>query len=145
MWTLSREPDIPMGKEVHIITSRNTFLQTNNKKELKHFGKTSGSDPRTRWIIERSGSDNVCIKNVGTGLYMMTPDSGVETWWDHCDADRAAWTLRFNGVDDDRRGAWSIWSVHRSRYLIAYGDDENRVNVNREVADTWEHFTISPV
>eukprot|EP00727_Mastigamoeba_balamuthi_P000581 m51a1_g1052 hypothetical protein (707) ;mRNA; r:760552-781514 len=145
LWTLSREPDIPMGKEVRIITSRNTYLQTNNKNELKHFGKTSESDPRTRWIIERSGSDNVCIKNVGTGLYMMTPDSGVETWWDHCDADRAAWTLRFNGVDDGRRGAWSIWSVHRSRYLIAYGDDENRVNVNREVADTWEHFTISPV
>eukprot|EP00727_Mastigamoeba_balamuthi_P000547 m51a1_g1049 hypothetical protein (86) ;mRNA; r:756802-757252 len=60
-------------------------------------------------------------------------------------SDRAAWALDFTGVDDKRGVAWSIRSRHNGRYLCAYGDDDSRANVNRDLADTWEHFTIVPV
>eukprot|EP00727_Mastigamoeba_balamuthi_P000481 m51a1_g1043 hypothetical protein (163) ;mRNA; f:737780-738327 len=144
-WEIVKTPDIVVGKEMRIITSITSYLQTNDEKEIKHYRSTSGNEPRTKWVFEKAPNGDYCIKNVGTGLYMMTPDRGVETWWDHCDADRGAWALDFTGVDDKRGVAWSIRSRHNGRYLCAYGDDDSRVNVNRDLADTWEHFTIVPV
>eukprot|EP00727_Mastigamoeba_balamuthi_P013103 m51a1_g8415 hypothetical protein (1141) ;mRNA; r:285871-294516 len=131
----------PENREVHIITSRGTYLQTNRREEIKHFRKIDGSDPRTRWVIEQS-SPGWCIKNLGTGKYMMTPDRGVETWWDKCDGERGQWNIRWSLVDDERGAAWTIWSWHKKRYLCAHGDDEDWVSVDRTKPDTWEHYTI---
>eukprot|EP00727_Mastigamoeba_balamuthi_P000249 m51a1_g10220 hypothetical protein (535) ;mRNA; f:124230-127357 len=147
-WVFTITPEIPFREEIHIITSRDTLLQTNKKLEIKHFHKTPSSDPKTKWIIEPAGGyagRAVCIKNVGSGKYMMTPKTGVETWNTECGPENGMWELTFGGVDDKRGTAWSIRSHDRGTYLVAYGDDENRVNVNREVADTWEHFLFKRV
>eukprot|EP00727_Mastigamoeba_balamuthi_P003219 m51a1_g12895 hypothetical protein (142) ;mRNA; f:197-759 len=130
---------------VVIISSAINLLHTNDKKELKHHSRTTPEECRARWVFEKAANGDYCIKNMGTKLYMMTPDRGVETWWDHCDTDRAAWIVEFTGVDDDHRfteAGWTFKSRHNGRFLCAYQDDEDRVNVNRDVADTWEHFRI---
>eukprot|EP00727_Mastigamoeba_balamuthi_P000137 m51a1_g1012 hypothetical protein (308) ;mRNA; f:604636-605793 len=134
---------IPLGQMVVIVTSAINLLHTNDKKELKHHHDAMPDERRARWVFEKAANGDYCIKNMGTGLYMMTPDRGVETWWDHCDTDRAAWIVEFTGVDDEHIPAgWTFKSRHNGRFLCAYQDDEDRVNVNRDVADTWEHFQI---
>eukprot|EP00727_Mastigamoeba_balamuthi_P000796 m51a1_g10713 hypothetical protein (186) ;mRNA; r:191340-191962 len=147
IWVLKSVPEIPFGKEVHIITSRDTYLQTNSKEEIKHFRKLDGRDPRTRWIITRDGPVDVCIFNVGTGKYMMTPNKGVETWWSSCHdlSNRAHWAVMYGVVDDERGAAFTIQSKYNQHFLSAHGDDENWVSVDRKTADTWEHFDIRAV
>eukprot|EP00727_Mastigamoeba_balamuthi_P011690 m51a1_g7143 hypothetical protein (252) ;mRNA; r:306549-313435 len=85
-----------LPSHVHFIASRGTYLQTNNDKEIKHYRKLGADDPRTRWILQyQSGTGRLCIRNDGTGQYMMTPDHGVETWYDKCEfaLERGAWDI----------------------------------------------------
>eukprot|EP00727_Mastigamoeba_balamuthi_P006606 m51a1_g2566 hypothetical protein (110) ;mRNA; r:350310-351251 len=102
------------------------------------------NDPRSKWVIERLSGNQVCVKNVGTGKYLMVPDKGINARGD-CDGDRAAWELKYSIVLDSRGLAWTLRSIHRNRFLSAQGDNLDWVSADRKVDAGWEHFVISTI
>eukprot|EP00727_Mastigamoeba_balamuthi_P000831 m51a1_g10745 hypothetical protein (548) ;mRNA; f:338737-341671 len=138
---------LPKDREVHIVTSRGTFLQANKNGYIKHFGKTQGSDPLTKWIIQYGPQGYECFKNVGTGKYLAaTGQEHVRAVRDKCEEENGGlWVIRWSLVDDERGVAWNVWSVTRGAFLSAHGDDENWVTVDRKEDKGWEHFTIQEV